>query len=74
MKTKQKIRYRHKRMELLEDEPIVENACTICCDLVSDTVLVPCMHRSVSDFLKIKYFNFLLVFKLKHIFFQKDFY
>ena len=52
MKTKQKIRYRHKRMELLEDEPIVENACTICCDLVSDTVLVPCMHRSVSYFFK----------------------
>jgi len=38
---------RHKRMELLEDEPIVENACTICCDLVSDTVLVPCMHKGI---------------------------
>ncbi|GMT28716.1 hypothetical protein PFISCL1PPCAC_20013 [Pristionchus fissidentatus] len=35
---------RRRRVELLSREPVIEDACTICCSQRADTVTKPCMH------------------------------
>lgn len=38
---------RHKKLELLDQSKLLEDACTVCCDLPIDTVLMPCGHGDI---------------------------
>jgi len=38
---------RHKKMELLDQSKLLDDACTICCDLPIDTTFMPCGHGDI---------------------------